>query len=314
MEGYQKAQEIIGQVRQVIQGKDDCIRKVLTAILSGGHILMDDIPGVGKTTLALAFAKTMGLASSRMQFTPDVMPSDVTGFYLYEKESGQFRYQPGPVMCNLFLADEINRTSPKTQSALLEVMEERQVTLEGQAHPVPRPFTVIATQNPVGSAGTQLLPDSQLDRFAVCLTIGYPSPENEVEILRERQKGNPMEQVKPVADPQILLGMQRQVEQVYVHDALLQYMTALAGATRSHPQLELGMSPRATLALCRLSKARAYLSGRDYVLPEDVRDMFPDTAVHRLIRTARARASRVSVGDLIREILRSVPGPALRGR
>ena len=314
MEGYQKAWEIIGQVKQVIQGKDACIQKVLTAILSGGHILIDDIPGVGKTTLALAFARAMRLSSSRMQFTPDVMPSDVTGFYLYDKESGQFHYQPGPVMCNLFLADEINRTSPKTQSALLEVMEERQVTLEGRSHPVPRPFTVIATQNPVGSAGTQLLPDSQLDRFAVCLTIGYPAPENEVEILRERQQGNPLDRVEPVADARTLLAMQKQVEQVFVHDAILQYMTALAGATRSHPQLQLGMSPRATLALCRLAKAAAYLSGRDYVLPEDVRSLFPDVAVHRLVPPPRPRAAHATVPDVMQEVLRKVPGPVLRGR
>lgn len=314
MEGYQKVWGIISQVKQVIQGKDTCIQKVLTAILSGGHILMDDIPGVGKTTLALAFAKAMRLSSSRLQFTPDVMPSDVTGFYLYDKESGQFRYQPGPVMCNLFLADEINRTSPKTQSALLEVMEERHVTLEGRTHAVPHPFTVIATQNPVGSAGTQLLPDSQLDRFAVCLTIGYPTPENEVEILRERQQGNPLDQVEPVADARTLLYMQRQVEQIFVHDALLKYMTALAGATRQHPQLQLGMSPRASLALCRLSKAAAYLNGRDYVLPEDIRSLFPDVAIHRLILQPRARAAHVSVGDVIQEILQKVPGPVLRGK
>ena len=314
MEGYQIAWEIIGQVKQVIQGKDACIQKLLAAMLAGGHILIDDIPGVGKTTMALAFAGAMRLSYSRLQFTPDVMPSDVTGFYLYEKERGQFRYQPGPVMCNLFLADEINRTSPKTQSALLEVMEEGQVTLEGKTHPVPKPFTVIATQNPVGSAGTQLLPDSQLDRFAVCLTVGYPSPENEIQILKGRQRGNPLELVSPVADGNSLLYMQQQVERIFVHDAILKYITALSGATREHPQLVLGLSPRASLALSRMAKASAYLSGRDYVLPEDVAALFPDVAVHRLLPSPRARAAHVTVRDIMGEILKQVPRPALRGR
>lgn len=313
MEGYQKAWDIIGQVKQVIQGKDACIQKLLAAMLAGGHILIDDIPGVGKTTMALAFAGAMRLSYSRMQFTPDVLPSDVIGFYLYEKERGQFRYQPGPVMCQLFLADEINRTSPKTQSALLEVMEEGQVTLEGRTHPVPAPFTVIATQNPVGSAGTQLLPDSQLDRFCICLTVGYPSQENEMQILKGRQRGNPLELVNPVANADDLLFMQRQVEQIYVHDAILKYITALAGATREHPYLALGLSPRGSLALCRMAKASAYLSGRDYVLPEDVAALFPDVARHRLIPSPRAKASHVTVRDIMGEILKQVPGPTLRG-
>ncbi|WP_434309344.1 AAA family ATPase [Hominifimenecus sp. rT4P-3] len=314
MDGYQKAWEIIGQVKQVIQGKDACIQKLLAAMLAGGHILIDDIPGVGKTTMALAFAGAMRLSYSRMQFTPDVLPSDVTGFYLYEKERGQFRYQPGPVMCQLFLADEINRTSPKTQSALLEVMEEGQVTLEGRTHPVPNPFTVIATQNPVGSAGTQLLPDSQLDRFCICLTVGYPSQENEMQILKGRQQGNPLELVNPVANADDLLFMQRQVEQIFVHDAILKYITSLAKATREHPYLALGLSPRGSLALCRMAKASAYLSGRDYVLPEDVAALFPDVARHRLILSPRAKASHVTVPDIMGEILKQVPGPTLRGR
>ena len=211
---------VIREVGKVVAGKDVYIRKVMLAILAGGHILMDDIPGVGKTTMALAFSKAMALKQKRVQFTPDVLPSDVTGFYMFQKETKTFRYVPGPVMTNLFLADEINRTSPKTQSALLQVMEEGKVSIDGNTLDVPQPFIVIATQNPTGSAGTQLLPESQLDRFMICISLGYPDIQNEIQIIKRRHADNPLDHVRPVMDGPMLLSCQRAVEQVYIHDAV----------------------------------------------------------------------------------------------
>ena len=233
------AEQVLEQVRKAVVGKDEILVKVLMAILAGGHILLEDIPGVGKTTLALAFSRAMQLKCSRMQFTPDVLPSDVTGYSVYGKD-GRLLYQPGAVLCNLFLADEINRTSSKTQSALLEVMEEGAVTVDGVRHAVPQPFTVIATQNPVGSAGTQLLPESQLDRFMVRLSMGYPAQADEVEILDRRRAGNPLDRVKPVVDAGMLLQMREEVEAVYADRDVLSYIVRLSEATRQHKLFKIG--------------------------------------------------------------------------
>ena len=298
-------QNVIGQVRQVVVGKEACVEKIMMAMLANGHVLMEDIPGVGKTTMAVAFARALGLEARRMQFTSDVLPSDITGFSVYRKDLQSFVYQPGAVFCNLFLADEINRTSPKTQSALLEVMEERQVTVEGVTRQVPKPFMVIATQNPSGSAGTQMLPESQMDRFLICLSMGYPELSDEIAILKGRSAGNPLEDIVPAADVPTLLQMQTEVEQVFVHE----YAAKLVRATRVHPMAELGMSPRGGLALMRMMKASAYLKGRNYVTPKDMEQVFVDVGVHRIRLNARARAGHVTSRQILEEVLTQVPRP-----
>lgn len=300
---------VIREVGKVVAGKDKYIKKVMMAILAGGHILMDDVPGVGKTTMALAFSKAMALSQKRVQFTPDVLPSDVTGFYMYQKETKNFRYVPGPVMTNLFLADEINRTSPKTQSALLQVMEEGKISLDGNTMDVPEPFIVIATQNPVGSAGTQLLPESQLDRFMICISLGYPDIKNEIRIIKSRSTENPLDYVRPVMDQRMLLNCQKQVEQVFIHDAVYEYIAQLVGFTRNHEMIRLGVSPRGTLALCRMAKSAAFLAGRDYVLPEDVAEIFCDVAAHRIILDSRAGLAGYNAKRVLEKIMESVPKP-----
>ncbi|MEG2204345.1 MAG: MoxR family ATPase, partial [Oscillospiraceae bacterium] len=260
-----KTDLILKWVQTVIIGKDEVLSRVLMAILSGGHILMEDVPGVGKTTLALSFAKVLGLNFKRMQFTSDSMPSDIVGFSVYDKSGGALNYKPGAAMTNLLLADEINRTSSKTQSALLEVMEEGQITVDGVTRPVPQPFIVIATQNPVGAAGTQVLPHAQLDRFMVRLQMGYPDFESQVNILRDRQTENPMDRLEAVTNAAELRGMKQTVASVYIADAIYQYVAMLAQATREHPMIQLGLSPRGALAICRMAKAYAFVAGRDYV-------------------------------------------------
>ena len=304
------AEQVLEQVRKAVVGKDEILVKVLMAILAGGHILLEDIPGVGKTTLALAFSRAMQLKCSRMQFTPDVLPSDVTGYSVYGKD-GRLLYQPGAVLCNLFLADEINRTSSKTQSALLEVMEEGAVTVDGVRHAVPQPFTVIATQNPVGSAGTQLLPESQLDRFMVRLSMGYPAQADEVEILDRRRAGNPLDRVEPVVDARMLLQMREEVEAVYADRDVLSYIVRLSEATRQHKLFKLGVSPRVSLAMAKLARACAWLSGRDYLVPADVRTVFLDVAGHRVLLSPQAKLSGRSASDLLQEIVKETPAPAL---
>ncbi|HIQ95633.1 MAG TPA: MoxR family ATPase [Candidatus Limivivens merdigallinarum] len=304
-----KAAAIMAEVKKAVIGKDDCVEKILMAILGGGHVLMDDIPGVGKTTMALAFSRSCSLEENRMQFTPDVMPSDITGFSIYRKDTSEFVYQPGPIMCNLFLADEINRTSPKTQSALLEVMEEGNVTVDGVTREVPKPFIVIATQNPAGSSGTQMLPDSQLDRFMICTSMGYPDVEHEIEIIKNHNGQNPLENIVPVVNGEEILEMQAEVEQVFIHDVLYQYIAHLVAATREHPMLQLGVSPRGTIALTRMAKASAYLNGRNYVVPSDVSDVFKDVVIHRIMMNAKARVNHVTADGIIENILESVPKP-----
>lgn len=297
------------EINKVVLGKEQIVRKVLLAILAQGHVLLEDVPGVGKTTLAKAFSKTLGLTSRRIQFTPDTMPSDIIGFSVFDKSTGALKYQPGAIMTNLVLADEINRTSSKTQSALLEVMEERQVTVDGQTHKLPDPFVVIATQNPVGSAGTQLLPQAQLDRFMVRLEMGYPDFASQVNILRDRQTGDPLEAVATVSSGLDLLTMQAQTQQVHMADAMLEYVTSLAEASRSHQLVVLGVSPRGALAVCRMCKSRAFMEGRDYVLPDDVAYIFADVCAHRLILSPKARIAETTAKDVLAEVLQQVLRP-----
>ena len=261
----------------------------------------------------VALSRLMGMEFQRIQFTPDVVPSDVTGFTMYDKESNSFIYRPGSVMCNLLLADEINRTSSKTQSALLEVMEEGMVTVDGESHPVPKPFVVIATENPVGSSGTQMLPESQLDRFMISTTMGYPDHGSLVDILRDRQEVNPLQNAKAVLNSEEILELQAQVRKVYVSDEVLSYIADLAEATRKHELIMLGLSPRGTLALCRMAKAAAYLAGRDYMVPEDVVNVFEDVAGHRMVLESRARYEEKTARQILGEILETVPSPKVEG-
>ena len=305
------AAAVTAEVKKAIVGKDHILMKVLTAILARGHILLEDIPGVGKTTLALAFARALDLDFSRMQFTPDVMPSDITGFTLYNKATGRLEYQPGAVLTNLFLADELNRATSRTQAALLEAMEEGQVTVDGVSHPLPQPFMVIATQNPAGASGTQKLPDSQLDRFLLRLSLGYPTPADELEMLRRRQYGQGMDGVQTVADRESLERMRTAVDHVHVSEEILQYIVRLVDATRKHPLLLQGASPRASLALMAASRAVAFLRGRDYVVPEDVQVIWPDVITHRLLLQPGAEAA-ANAGELAAVVLRSVNPPRIR--
>ena len=306
------AQNIIGQIRQVVVGKDQVLMWVLAAILARGHILLEDIPGVGKTTMALSFSRTLGLSYNRVQFTPDVLPSDITGYSVMNQLGGGMTYQPGAVLCNLFLADELNRATSRTQSALLEAMEEGQVTVDGVTHPLPKPFVVIATQNPTGAAGTQLLPDSQIDRFTVRLSLGYPSAKDEVNMILNRQKQDPMARLQQLMTPQQLWSMQQVVADTHVGMEVVRYIVALVGATRNHEQILRGASPRATLSVTAMAKAVAQLRGRDYVIPEDVQDVFSLTVAHRLLLQPQAEGMGVTAQQLLAQILNRVPAPKLR--
>ena len=300
-------------VANAIIGKKAEILRVFLAILARGHILLEDRPGVGKTTLALAFSKALSLDYSRIQFTPDVLPSDVTGFSVYNKESGQMEYKRGAVICNLFLADELNRATSRTQSALLEAMEEGQVTVDGLSHLLPQPFIVIATQNPTGASGTQLLPESQMDRFMVRLSIGYPSHADEVDLLRRKEEANLLDQVSAVLDASGLERMRSEVDEVYVHPDLYEYIVTLVGATRNHPDLVTGASPRASIALATITKALAYLQGRDYVVPKDILPLFNVTVAHRLMLRPGADNDNISAESILDGILKSVRAPQISG-
>lgn len=305
-------QQILDQVRLAVVGKDEVLVWVLAAILARGHILLEDIPGVGKTTMALAFSKALDLGYSRIQFTPDVLPSDITGYSVPDPHSGGLRYQPGAVLTNLFLADELNRATSRTQSALLEAMEEGQVTVDGVSHPLPQPFIVIATQNPVGAAGTQLLPDSQMDRFLIRLSLGYPDPGDEVTMVLSRQEGNPLQSLRPVLSKEQLCALQDTVEKTFISDTVVGYIVRLVGATRTDAEITRGASPRATLAVAAMAKTIAQLRGRDYVVPADVREVFSQCVEHRLILTPRAQTQGVTPGQILQRILEAVPAPRLR--
>ncbi|MCM1474452.1 MAG: MoxR family ATPase [Muribaculaceae bacterium] len=302
---------ILSEVKKAVIGKDQIIIKVLLAILCKGHVLIEDIPGVGKTTLALAFSKALSLEHNRMQFTPDVLPSDVTGFSIYNKNTGNFEFREGEAFCNLFLADEINRTSSKTQSALLELMEEKSITVDGVTYRLPEPYTVIATQNPIGSAGTHNLPDSQLDRFMIKLSMGYPDFSGEVSILKSKSNDNPLANVNPVADTDIILELQEYISNIYIDDRIYEYIVSLSAATRNHPMLKLGISPRGTLALMNISRGIAVAMGRDYVIPDDVSYICHDVFEHRIMLNSKAKLSEVTAGNVITEIIKSVSVPKI---
>ena len=309
-----KLQAVIAETEKAVIGKRNTLIWVTLAMLAGGHILLEDIPGVGKTTMALAFCRAMQLEYGRVQFTPDVLPSDITGYSLYDKASGRMEYQPGAILCNLFLADELNRATSRTQSALLEAMEEGQVTVDGISHPLPKPFCVIATQNPTGAAGTQRLPDSQIDRFMIRLSIGYPKAQDETEMLLRHQSGRPLDRVMRVIGAQDLLQMREECAAVYASREVADYIVALIGATRTSPDLARGASPRATLGVMAMARAYAYLSERDYVIPADVRTVFSMTVFHRLILTPEAEHAGKNAFDIANEILAQVPAPTALDR
>ena len=294
-------EQVVAQVGKVVKGKDKVIRKVLAAMLAGGHILLEDIPGVGKTTLAMAFGKAMKLEYRRMQFTPDVLPSDIVGFTMYNGAKGTFEYKEGAVFANLFLADELNRTSAKTQSALLEVMEEAKVTVDGVSHKLPEPFTVIATENPFGASGTQLLPESQLDRFLICLSMGYPDHASAVDVLKgSSEKG--LEQVESVICAEGLMEFRRLANGLHVEKAMYEYIVNLTEATRKDKRIALGISPRGSIALLKMAKAMAVLRGGDYVIPEDVLEVVEDVWKHRIHLNAKARSEGTDTSKVIMEL------------
>lgn len=310
----EQSKQIIAEVNKAFIGKNDIIEKVLMTIYAGGHVLLQDCPGVGKTTLALAFSKVLGLSSRRIQFTPDTLPSDITGFTVLNRETNQFEYRDGAANCQLLLADEINRTSPKTQSALLEVMEERTITVDGVTHQLPAPFVCIATQNPLGFSGTQPLPESQLDRFMVCLSIGYPTLENQLKIIQAQRYTNPLLDLKPVTSAQNVIEVQNYLNSVRMTDAVLCYAIQLCEATREHPLVELGISPRGVSALVRMARASAVLKGRNYIVPEDVQNVFCDVCAHRMVLRPQARVEGVSAVDLLKNIMSQIKPPAASAR
>jgi len=303
-------QKVIDEIQKVIVGKQAALTKLLIAVFAGGHVLLDDVPGVGKTTLAMAAARAMGLEYKRIQFTPDVLPSDIIGFSVYSKETGKLSYMPGVAIgANILLGDEINRTSSKTQSALLEAMEERQVTVDGITHELEQLFIVIATQNNVGTAGTQLLPFAQLDRFLMRLTIGYPDLESQMSIIRDRQTSNPRDSVRQVLSIADVLRMQEEVQNVTLKDSVIAYIAQIAEASRENAQIELGISPRGALFIARAAKARAYVLGRDYVIPEDVREVLLDVCAHRIILSQQARAGKITAQQVLQGIIETVKVP-----
>ena len=302
-------QKVMEQVNRVILGKQAEVREIMLAFLADGHVLLEDIPGVGKTTLALAFSRAMQLDYRRIQFTPDVLPSDLTGFSIYRRDQEKFVYQEGSVFCNLLLADEINRTSPKTQSALLEVMEERRVTVEGVTRSVPDPFLVIATQNPAGAAGTQRLPEAQVDRFMVSLSVGYPDFDSELSLAMGISETSRLEGIEPVLGGEELREIQREICSVYLKESVARYLVELIRATRNHPALERGGSPRATIALVRMARASAWLDGRSFVTPNDVAAQLPYVIRHRIRRKNTVRMEHTEKESIIREVLASVKKP-----
>ena len=311
MKNYEKAIAVINEVKKVVVGKEECIVKTMCALLAGGHVLLEDIPGVGKTTMAKAFVRSMQLTSNRMQFTPDVMPSDIVGFKLYRPNTQTFEYQNGAVLCNLFLGDEINRTSPRTQSALLEVMEEGRVSVEGEEIVIPKPFFVIATQNPYGSAGTQRMPESQLDRFMVCLTMGYPDLEEEIAIVKGKCHSVMAEEITQVIDRDELLTLMEEAGNLYIDDKVYGYIGRLTQQTRMMDGIELGLSPRGTIAVAKMAQALAYVTGRQYVTPDDVKTVFTDVAAHRLRLSATSQEGYAAARSMCEAVLKMTPAPSV---
>lgn len=303
--------KILNEIRKVINGKDREIIITMLALLANGNILIEDIPGVGKTTLVLAFSKALGLKYGRIQFTPDTLPSDITGFSSFNKESGKMHFNKGAIFCNLFLADELNRTSSRTQAALLEAMEERQVTVDGHSYALEKPFSVIATQNPVGASGTQLLPDSQTDRFTVRISMGYPDFDAECQMLLNRSKQNPLDNVKQVITVDGLIDIQSKVKEVFVSEDMAKYIVMLVTATRQSSLFSRGASPRATLSLKDMAKAAAFADGRDYIVPRDIQNIFVRTISHRVILSSESTAKRINTDSALKEILRTTRQPKI---
>lgn len=308
----EQSQQVMKEIRKVFIGKDETIEKVLMTIYAGGHVLLEDAPGVGKTTLALGFSKALDLSYKRIQFTPDTMPSDITGFSVYNRNTDKLEYKPGAADCNLLLGDEINRTSPKTQAALLELMEEGSVTVDGITHILPKPFICIATQNHYGAVGTQALPESQLDRFMVRLSIGYPERDSQVQILKNRHGVEDLENVKPVMGRDDIKEIQGYLYSIKITDEILYYITDLCEATRRESMVELGVSPRGINALAQLTRARALIKERDYVIPEDVQAVFEDVCAHRLVMKPQAKIEGIDAQYVLKKILKNVKAPSLR--
>ncbi|HLQ34631.1 MAG TPA: MoxR family ATPase [Chloroflexota bacterium] len=306
------AGELIANVEKVIVGKRDVVELTLVALLCQGHVLIEDVPGVGKTTLAKAFARSLGSSFKRIQFTPDLLPTDITGNSVFNQRTTEFEFRPGPVFAQMVLADEINRATPKTQSALLECMEERQVTVEGASMPMPEPFLVLATQNPIEYEGTFVLPEAQLDRFLIRIKLGYPAPAHEIQILDMQQMSHPLEKLEQVIDARELIWMEHEVRNVYLDPTLREYIVQLVGATRSHADVYLGASPRGSLALFKTAQALAAIRGRDYVTPDDVKAMAEPALAHRIIINPASRMKDFASETVVDEALKSVPVPGVR--
>ncbi|MBV7390689.1 MoxR family ATPase [Enterococcus sp. ALS3] len=312
MNNQEKIWRLMEKLNTVILGKENLIMSVVAAFLADGHILLEDIPGVGKTTLATALSKVFALKNNRVQFTPDVLPSDLTGFSIYQKDQDRFVFQEGAVFCDLLLADEINRTSPKTQSALLEVMEEKQVTVDGETRKLPQPFFVIATQNPQGTVGTQLLPPAQMDRFLVSLSMGYPSEADEIILAKQVANGRRTDSLRNLVNKDELLEIQAEVNQIYIHDAIYQYLVKLVRETRQSNEIEIGASPRGVLALVKYARAMAWLKGNQFVQPADVADYFEAAIAHRIVLSPKAQADGLTKKAVLQKIVAQVDKPVLR--
>ena len=307
-----KSKAVLREVRKALIGKDAIICKVYMAIIAGGHVLLDDIPGVGKTTMAHAFANALGLEYNRIQFTPDVMPSDITGFSMYNRQTGKFEFKQGAAMCNMLLADEINRTSPKTQSALLQIMEESKVTVDGNTYDLPEPFIVIATQNPIGSIGTQKLPESQMDRFMIRLSMGYPKMEDEISIMKNRLEPDKRDiQVECVLNEGDIKEIKDKVASIYVDDSIYEYVAKIVAKTRVRENIIQGVSPRGSIALIAMAKAEAFLRGNEYVLPSDIKNIVIETFAHRVVTNVAGAAGNEMAKKEIKDILRTVPVPQI---
>lgn len=311
---YSICKQIMNEVNKVIVGKPEAVKLLILALISGGHVLIEDVPGVGKTTIAASLAKATGLDFKRVQLTPDVMASDITGFSVFDKNSGEFVYKPGVVMTNILIADEINRTSPKTQSALLEAMEEKQVTVDGVTHSLAQPFMVIATENPLGFVGTYPLPEAQLDRFLLKFVIGYPSKEDEVKIIVDRKITNPIDSVKAVVSAEDITFVQNVVSEIYVDETICRYIVSLVQSTRDNKSIALAASPRASIALIKAASANALINGRNYVIPADVIEMFDFVVGHRIVLSAEAKLERMTCDAMLETIKKSVKAPVLKNK
>jgi len=305
----QIAQSVKANIARVIVGKDDVVELLLIALFCEGHVLLEDVPGIGKTTLAKSLARSLGCSFQRIQFTPDLLPSDITGVNVFNQKTNEFEYRPGPIVAQVVLADEINRAGPRTQSALLEAMEEQQVTVDGVTRRLPRPFLVLATQNPIELEGTFPLPEAQVDRFFMRLAIGYPEEDEERAILRRFRESNPLGDLAPVVNADEILNLHKTVQQMFVHPAVEEYIVRLTRATRQHAAIQLGASPRGTLALYHAAQARAALQGRAFVLPDDVKQLIQPVLGHRIITTSQARVRGRVASDILKEIGEQTPVP-----